>query len=179
MITLAQLVAIMPKAKNRAPRFLGYINETFHEFDIDTVARQASFLAQVAHESGQLVYLQEIASGAAYEGRKDLGNIYPGDGRQFRGHALIQITGRTNSQRCADYFGKPLDEWLAWAITPEGATRSSGWWWFANKANLVADTGDEVAVSRLVNCGSARSKCTPNGLKERLAFKETCMRVLS
>ncbi|CAF5160828.1 unnamed protein product, partial [Rotaria magnacalcarata] len=40
-------------------------------------ARKAAFLAQLAHESGQLRYMKEIASGEAYEGREDLGNNQP------------------------------------------------------------------------------------------------------
>ncbi len=180
MITLQQLLAIMPSAGNRrATRFLGFINEVFHEFDITTTLRQASFLAQVAVESGQLIYTQEIASGAAYEGRRDLGNTLAGDGVKFKGHGLIQITGRANSQKCADYFGKTLDDWLAWVITDEGAARSSGWWWLANKMNKIADTGDEIQVSKAVNCGSPTSHCTPNGLERRLAFKSAALKILS
>lgn len=179
MITAEQLALIMPRGAARVPRFLDPINKTMAQFDIDTAQRQSSFLAQIAHESGQLLYVQELASGDAYENRKDLGNTHPGDGRMFRGHGLIQITGRANHQACADFFKMNLLDFMAWVIQDEGATSASGWWWYANHVNLVADGGDELAVSRLVNCGSAHSKCTPNGLKERLAFKTIALKVLS
>ncbi len=39
--------------------------------DIVSSLRRSHFLAQVGHESGELRYTEEIASGAAYEGRKD------------------------------------------------------------------------------------------------------------
>lgn len=179
MINTTQLAVIMPRGVTRISRFLDPLNKTMAQFDIDTAQRQSSFLAQIAHESTQLLYVQELASGDAYENRKDLGNTHAGDGHMFRGHGLIQITGRANHQACADFFKMNLLDFLAWVIQDEGATSASGWWWYSNRANLVADTGDELAVSRLVNCGSAHSKCTPNGLKERLAFKAVAMKVLS
>ena len=40
----------------------------------------AMLLAQIAHETGSFRYMEEIASGKAYDGRIDLGNIHPGDG---------------------------------------------------------------------------------------------------
>jgi putative chitinase len=178
MITIEQLKAIMPGGSTRAARFIDPLNKAMVKFDIDTVPRMASFLAQIAHESGQLLYVQELASGDAYENRKDLGNTHPGDGRMFRGRGLIQITGRGDNQACADFFKMNLLDFLAWVIQDEGAAMASGWWWYKHNANLVADTGDELAVSRLVNCGSAHSKCTPNGLDKRLAFKAVALRVL-
>ena len=57
---------------------------------------RAHFLAQCAHESGGFIYREELASGAAYEGRRDLGNTQSGDGVRFKGRGYIQLTGRAN-----------------------------------------------------------------------------------
>ena len=78
MISAQQLHKIMPSATPaRIANFIGPLNDTMNEFAITTPARQAAFLAQLAHESGSLRYVQEIASGAAYDNRADLGNTRP------------------------------------------------------------------------------------------------------
>ena len=75
--------------------------ELMPKYDINTTQRVQCFLSQLAHESGCFVYTREIASGIAYEGRADLGNTQPGDGKKFKGRGLIQITGRNNYKECS------------------------------------------------------------------------------
>ena len=67
-----------------------------NENAINTPLRRVHFLAQIGHESAELTYSEEIASGRAYEGRRDLGNTQLGDGVRFKGRGLIQVTGRAN-----------------------------------------------------------------------------------
>lgn len=55
-----------------------YFREALRVAEINTCLRVASFVAQLSHESVGLVYFEEIASGAAYEGRTSLGNTEPG-----------------------------------------------------------------------------------------------------
>lgn len=100
MITKEQLREIMPYASEaNIDKYLPHLNDTMMSFNIDTPLRQAHFLAQLGHESGSLRYVREIASGEAYEGRKDLGNVCPGDGVKFKGRGLIQLTGRGHPPR--------------------------------------------------------------------------------
>ena len=69
--------------KPNRDKYLPFLNKYWDVFKVNTKDRQAAFLAQVGHESGQLRYSEEIASGRAYEGRKDLGNVNPGDGMKL------------------------------------------------------------------------------------------------
>ena len=170
-VTLAQLVAILPNARPRAATFLAPLNAAMVEFGITTPARQASFLAQVGHESGSLVYMRELASGQVYEGRVDLGNTQRGDGVRFRGRGLLQVTGRTNYAACGKALGLDLlakPELLEQTVN---ACRSAGWFWQSRGLNALADAGDQVKVTKRINGGA-------NGLTERLALFAVAQRVL-
>lgn len=171
-MTLDQLIKIMPYARARAPTFLAPLNAAMAEFGITTPARQASFLAQIGHESGQLRYVRELASGAAYEGRKDLGNSTAGDGVRFKGRGLIQVTGRANYKACAAALGLDLVTHPELLEQPVNACRSAGWFWMSRGLNELADAGDQVKVTRRINGGT-------NGLAERLALFDVAKRVLS
>jgi putative chitinase len=61
-------------------------------------------MGQCKHESGYFQYLEEIASGSAYEGRSDLGNTQSGDGVNFIGRGFFQFPGRVNYQSMTKYF---------------------------------------------------------------------------
>lgn len=152
MLTLPQLQACMPSAGDRAPIFLECLNTAMSEFAIDTLLRQASFLAQVAHESGSLRYTVEIASGADYEGRKDLGNTHNGDGVLFKGRGLIQITGRTNTQTCLVSLSREETD-VTYLETPMGASRSAAWFWKWKGLNEIADLGNFGTLTQKINGG--------------------------
>lgn len=160
MLTLSQLQTCMPHASGRAPIFLECLNTAATEFDITTPLRQAMFLAQVAHESGSLHYTLELASGDDYEGRKDLGNVYEGDGAKFKGRGLIQITGRDNTLKCLAALGRKPDD-LTYLETPMGASRSAGWFWFTEGLNMMADQELFWGISKKINGGT-------NGLDARV-----------
>lgn len=125
----------------------------------------AAFLSQIATETGDLKWLEEIASGAAYEGRRDLGNTQPGDGRRFKGRGLIQLTGRANYERFAKYVGRPdiLQNPQLVSQDPTLAVQSAIFYWNTRKGlREAAQRGDIDKVSRLVNGGT-------NGLATRRA----------
>ena len=128
--TLEQLKAVSPGAKeSRLLEFLPGLNKICAKYNINTQSRKAHFLAQVAHESGGFRYLAEIASGAAYEGRKDLGNTQPGDGVKFKGRGLIQVTGRYNYTAFGSSIGISTEDVIPYAETVDGAIEISAWFW--------------------------------------------------
>lgn len=130
---------------------------------IDTPLRQAHFLAQIAHESGELRYTEELASGAQYEGRKDLGNTKPGDGPRFKGRGLIQLTGRRNYAAYGASIGKDLTEGDAMRLVATDAGLAVGvatWFWTTHRLNALADADDVVTITKRINGGT-------NGLDDR------------
>jgi len=135
--------------------------DTFSKFCIDTKLRQAAFIAQIAHESGSLKYVREIASGVAYEGRKALGNTEPGDGPKYKGRGLIQLTGRANYEAASKYFRTDFVRFPEWVERPEYATAVSGWFWYRHKLNPLADVRDIRRITKIINGGY-------NGLDSRI-----------
>lgn len=129
------------------------LNQYMHEYKICGAKREAAFLATIIHESVHFRYTKEIASGKAYEGRKDLGNVQAGDGVKFKGRGLIQITGRTNYERASKALGVDFVSNPQLLEQPRYATQVSCWWWADKGLNEIADTGDFRKVTRIVNGG--------------------------
>lgn len=130
---------------------------------IDSALRQAHFLSQIGHESGELRFKAEIASGEAYEGRLDLGNIQPGDGRRYKGRGLIQLTGRANYAEYGKAIGREAEILQSPELIeqdPELCVDVAGWFWTKRNLNLLADADDLTAITKRVNGGL-------NGLEDR------------
>lgn len=160
---LSQLDTIMPNNAGRAATFVYPLNEAMLKFTIVTAKRAAAFIAQVAHESGELRYVREISDGSQYEGRVDLGNTQPGDGPRFRGRGLLEITGRTNYMAAGAALGLDLinhPELLEEAVN---ACASAGWFWKARGLNELSDTDSFGAITKKINGGY-------NGLDARLGY---------
>ena len=121
---------------------------------------RAMFLAQMSHESGGFRYDEEIASGKAYEGRRDLGNTQPGDGQKFKGRGFIQLTGRDNYERFGEKIGVDLVHNPDAAKDPEIAADIAVAYWKERVDRSAAQAGDVAAVTKDINGGF-------NGLQDR------------
>jgi putative chitinase len=172
MITLTQLQTVMPFAHAAAAKFLDPLNAAMDEFDINTPERVAAFLAQLAHESGQFRYVEELATGQAYEFRADLGNTQPGDGRRFKGRGLIQITGRSNYVACMLALDIDCVTNPELLCEPVNACRSAAWFWKSHGLNELADAGNFERITRRINGGI-------NGQADRLALWEVAKREMA
>lgn len=133
------------------------------EAGITTQLRATMFLAQVLHESGGLNFFEEIASGAAYEGRADLGNTQRGDGVRFKGRGPIQLTGRRNYQTFGHLLDLPLERDPLLAARHDIGWRVAGKYWDVRGCNPLADADQFIGVTRRINGGT-------NGLKARLHY---------
>jgi predicted chitinase len=146
-------------AEDFSPR----LQQVMADRSIDSPLRQAHFLAQVGHESGEFRFRAEIASGQAYEGRLDLGNTQPGDGPRFKGRGLIQLTGRANYAEYGRDIGREA-ELLAHPelveTDPQLCVDVAGWFWTRKNLNSLADADDLTTLTRRVNGGL-------NGLDDR------------
>lgn len=122
--------------------------------------RLAHFMAQLCHESGSFRYMEEIASGAAYEGRADLGNTQPGDGKRYKGRGPIQLTGRANYRTFGRIIGIDLERHPELAAIPSIGLHTALEYWRFRNLNVLADQDDIVAITRKINGGT-------NGLADR------------
>lgn len=166
LLSKLQLQSVFREASaSRVTAFLDPLNETLQRYDLNTPLRIQMFLAQIGHESGQLRYLEELASGAAYEGRHDLGNTVVGDGVKYKGRGLIQITGRNNYVLCGLALDLPLLESPELLLTPLHAALSAGWYFDNYKLLSYCDGNDFIGLTKRINGGT-------NGLENRvLLFK--------
>ena len=121
---------------------------------------RAMFLAQMAHESGNFRYDEEIASGQAYEGRSDLGNTQPGDGVRYKGRGYIQLTGRANYRDYGNRLGVDLENNPDLAKDPNIAADIAIAYWQQRVDRNAARAGDVRTVTRNINGGL-------NGLADR------------
>lgn len=153
MISTTQLQAIFPHAGGRLPTFVQPLNDAISLFSISTPKRMAAFLAQVAHESGELLYMRELASGEAYEGRADLGNTQAGDGVRFKGGGPIQITGRYNFRMAGQAIGVDLENDPELIELPENGCKASAWWWKTHGLNELADDKKFFEITHRINGG--------------------------
>jgi putative chitinase len=155
----------LDKLKGHVPQgVLEELSKIAESFGITNDLRLAHFLAQCAHESGSWKYRVELASGKAYEGRKDLGNTQPGDGVRFKGRGYIQLTGRVNYGKFSQFIGEDCVA-KPELVADKYPLSSAAFFFNKNKLWAICDQGSTDAVvtkvSKRVNGGT-------NGLADRL-----------
>lgn len=174
-IDLDKLKKVFPYVtKDKIEVYELYLNYAMLKFGINTKSRQAMFLAQIYHESLGLKYWEELASGVAYEGRKDLGNINKGDGVKYKGRSPIQLTGRLNYREFGKKLGIKLEENPELAKEPKTGFLIACLFWSVRGLNLVADkdTIDNFKrVTRIINGGY-------NGLEDRINQWERIKKII-
>jgi len=180
MITDAQLKQIMPRLTSATCALcLPHLNAAMGSHGVDTPLRTAAFVAQLAHESGEFRWMEEIWGPTAAQLRYEppsplaarLGNTQPGDGKRFKGRGPIQITGRFNYQKFGELLALDLVGDPAIAAKPEIAFATAALFWRSNGLNELADARDFVTITRRINGGT-------NGLAERQGYYARALAVL-
>lgn len=149
-----------------AKTWAGPMTAAMSEFGITTYAQQCAFIAQCAHESMGFTRVRELWGPSiwqrGYEGRLDLGNTQPGDGKKYMGRGPIQITGRANYAACGKALGLDLEQFPSLLEAATVGARAAGWYWKTHNLNHLADRGDFETLTRRINGGT-------NGLADRMA----------
>lgn len=178
-ITLKQIKIIMPNIVgniSKNPNFKGYtadtivglLNKYAKEFEINSPLRWIHYLSQIAHESCEMRYSEELASGKAYDTGKlavKLGNTpqADGDGQKYKGRGLIQLTGLANYKDYKKYCGFDVVADPKLLAKPVGAIRSSMWFWKTKGLNELADKDAFLTITKRINGGT-------NGLLDRQKY---------
>jgi predicted chitinase len=165
-LTVSQLRLVMPSLpQSKAVTYITLLNRAMSDAEIGTRLRKAAFLAQLAAESGELTKMEEGASGERYEGRRDLGNTHPGDGKRYKGRGPIQLTGRDNYRAAGAALGLDLEGDPLQAAKPEVGFRTAAWFWSQPHKGLnnLADQNNFREITLRVNGGL-------NGLPARQTF---------
>lgn len=169
-----------------------HLNNAMQEFYINTAQRQAMFLANIAHESGEFHYLEELADGSAYENRVDLGNNLPEakawapDGKAgpwFKGHGYMETTGYFNHQKYSVLLFRDERVLLKnpkQLCEPETACRSAAAFFREEGCNIAADDQNFLMCCQIINMSPRRrgTNDLPNGWVERLAYYNRALPIL-
>jgi putative chitinase len=163
-------------------KWLGPLEEVFAKYDISTPIRQACFMGQCAHESGNFKTLQEnlnysaeglmrtwpsrfptkeLADQYARQPAKIAGKVYNGrlgntseeEAAQYLGRGLIQLTGKENYANCGLGIGVDLLADPALLLDPRYAALSAGWFWNKKGLNALADSKDYETMTKRINGG--------------------------
>lgn len=159
----------------RVAKYWPYLLETFERYEINTPLRQAHFMSQMMHETGNLKYLAELWGPTSQQKKYDppyalarkLGNLVKGEGKLFRGRGLCMLTGRDNYQKYAEFLNleSGTDYTAEDVVTlltedPFYQVDVAGWYWTERSLNVHADRDDAKQVTQIINGGY-------NGLKHR------------
>lgn len=141
------------------------LNSVFSRY-FGTGKRNAAEYARNPEKIANYVYMDEFRSKSGA-----LGNTQPGDGWRFRGRGLKQLTGRNNYTAFGKTVNMTAEEAAEYVASPKGAIESACWFWHDKKLNAVADAGDIVKMTKIINGGDI-------GLDDRKKRWEHALKVL-
>lgn len=184
LIKIAGPVKASKKKKQReiCTHLASALNIFAPHYGLDYIVNLSRFLGQCSIESDRFSTTREYASGAAYEGRRDLGNIHPGDGKRYRGRGIIQTTGRANHVDFNNWAKKALPGILKADVPdfvkhPEAleafpfAFFSAAYYWDKRDLNRYCQQNNDRMLTKRINGGY-------NHLNERIEATERAALIL-
>lgn len=163
---------------------LGGVANLFHELKSD----EKTFTLQngighmfICQFSGMLSFLAVVEMGlsagwglftcgiAGWMGNAPEGE---GDGWAYIGRGHIQITGRATYRAYSQASGNNVEVVPDLVASPRLAADTAGWYWHDRGCNALADAGDWVGLTRMINGGT-------NGLSERLALHQRAQEAIA
>ena len=171
MITANLLIKIAPKSIKVSEIVPDWFNKYSSQYEVNNDKRVAAFLAQTIVESAAFTATREFDSGSAYEGRVDLGNVFKGDGKKFKGRGYLQITGRSNYAACSKalFNDDTLLKNPDLLATPQYAMQSALWFWKDRGLNDFSDRQYFFTISCRVN-GKNKKTGLPNNWTDRVHY---------
>ena len=180
------MVKILPKYEiTSKTRIAAFLSQTGHESLDYTIMSEnlnysakglntvfAKYFKNAGRDANLYARQPEKIANIVYANRLGNGDTASGDGWKYRGRGIIQLTGYSNYKAFADYIDKTVEETIQYVQTKEGALESAAWFWNSRNINKVADTGDVVAVTRLINGGT-------HGLTDRTKRYNNALKVLN
>lgn len=180
------MVKILPKYEITSKiRIAAFLSQTGHEsLDYTIMSENLNYSAKglntvfpkyfknAGRDANLYARQPEKIANIVYANRLGNGDTASGDGWKYRGRGIIQLTGYSNYKAFADYIDKTVEETIQYVQTKEGALESAAWFWNSRNINKVADTGDVVAVTRLINGGT-------HGLTDRTKRYNNALKVLN
>jgi len=181
-------------------KWLDPLNATFDKYEINTPKRQAGFIGQCQHESGNFKTLEENlhysaaslmrvwpsrfpdqATADQYANNPEkiankvyagrMGNTEDGDGFKYRGRGVLQLTGKDSYIFCGQALKLDLMDNPDLLLEPMNAMLSAGWFWNKRGLNAAADVSGWEEVTRKINGGVL-------GLDDRIAKITKALQIL-
>jgi hypothetical protein len=157
LLTPEQAAKIMDCPLADCQKYLPGVLEALQEYDILDKQVLIGLLATVRVETNGFKPINEFGGPKYftkhYEGRRDLGNVQPGDGAKYHGRGYIQITGRANYRNYGKKLGVDLENQPELALDPEISAKILACYFKDRGVATAAKVGDWRKVRKLVNGG--------------------------
>ena len=126
------------------------LEENLYYTDPARIAAMFKALRQI-EQARRYVRQPKPMANVVYAYRNGNGSVESGDGWNFRGRGLTQLTGRANYRAAAAGTSLPCEEQPAIVAEPAGAVLTAAWYWHSHGFNALADIWSIDGITRVIN----------------------------